>query len=267
MIALSFIVFVAFLILISFSLSQEECGGRHKNRVESYGEKRVAKKLRRLSQDVYRVINNIMLPTVDGTTTQIDHVVVSRYGIFVIETKNFSGWIFGSKDQRTWAQVFRKGYCGESKKFYFQNPIRQNWRHIYVLSDCLELPRRYFFNLVVFSGDGKFKTDRPENVMYRSELCSYIRSFDRPILSDAMVERIVSKLIAIDEAIPEESRCLHVSNLMATHDPMQMSIACENGSLRCPKCGGKMVLRHRKSDGATFYGCTNYPDCRGTRQA
>lgn len=263
MIAIGVIAVIIFLLFISLAESKDEraaCVGRR-------GERRVVKRLGKLPKDVYRVLNDIMLPTVDGTTTQIDQVVVSRFGIFVIETKNFGGWIFGSKDQRSWTQVFQKGYSGESEKFYFQNPIRQNWRHIYVLSDCLELPRRYFFNLVVFSGDGEFKTDMPENVIYSSELCSHIRSFDMPILSDAMVEKIVSKLMAIDAAISDESRSLHVSNLMAVHDPTQMADACESGNLKCPKCGSKMVLRHRKSDGAEFYGCTNYPNCRGTRQA
>ena len=64
-------------------------------------------------------VHNVILPGRDGTT-QIDHVVVSIYGLFVIETKNMDGWIFGSAEQRTWRQQFFK------KKFKFQNPLRQN---------------------------------------------------------------------------------------------------------------------------------------------
>lgn len=231
------------------------------------GEERVARRLSLLPKEVYKVFNDFMLPTVDGATTQVDHVIVSRYGIFVIETKNYGGWIFGDEKQRTWTQSFQKGYTGRSEKFHFQNPIRQNWRHIYTMSDCLELPRRYFFNVVVFCGDGEFMTDMPENVMYSADLCSYIQSFDMPIMSDAKVEQLILRLATFDASIPEEKRLSHISNLRAAHDSAQLSVACERGELKCPKCGAPMVERHRKSDGAAFYGCSKYPQCRGTRQA
>ena len=112
----------------------------------SGGEGRVARRLAKLPQEDYQTVNDIMLPTVDGETTQVDHVVVSRYGIFVIETKDYNGWIFGGENQRIWTQWFKGGRWSGPQKFHFQNPIRQNWRHIYAMADCLELPCRYFFN-------------------------------------------------------------------------------------------------------------------------
>lgn len=120
----------------------------------SGGEGRVARRLAKLPQEDYQTVNDIMLPTVDGETTQVDHVVVSRYGIFVIETKDYNGWIFGGENQRIWTQSFKGGCWSGPQKFHFQNPIRQNWRHIYAMADCLELPCRYFFNVVVFCGEG-----------------------------------------------------------------------------------------------------------------
>lgn len=237
------------------------------SRIGISGEGVVARRLSKLPPDVYSVVNDIMLPTIDGATTQVDHIVVSRYGIFVVETKNYGGWIFGGEKQRTWTQSFQKGYTGDSEKFHFQNPIRQNWRHIYTLSDCLELPRRYFFNIVAFCGSGEFMTEMPENVMYSAELVSYIRSFEMPVMSDAKVEEIVQRLLKLNAGISEEERLSHITKLKANHDAVQLSVACERGELKCPKCGAKMVLRHRKSDGAEFYGCSKYPACRGTRQA
>ena len=235
--------------------------------VGNSGEIRVARWLAKLPPEIYKTVNNIMLPTVDGATTQIDHVVVCRYGIFVIETKNYGGWIFGSENQRSWTQSFKGGHWSGPQRFHFQNPIRQNWRHIYAMVDCLKLPRRYFFNVVAFCGDGDFMSEMPTNVMYSWNLCSYIQSFDRPLMSDAKVEEVLSKLAKIDAAIPEEVRQSHVSSLRANHDSVQLSVACERGELRCPKCGAKMVLRHRKSDRVAFYGCSRYPQCRGIRQA
>ena len=110
-------------------------------------------------------------------------------------------------------------------------------------------------------------TEMPWNVMYSADLCSYIQSFSVPIMSDAKVEQILARLVKIDEGISDEVRQAHVSRLHANHDSVQLSVACERGELKCPKCGAKMVLRHRKSDGAAFYGCSQYPQCRGTRQA
>lgn len=66
------------------------------------GEKRVARKLDWLPKE-YIILNDIMLPTQYGTT-QIDHIVVSPYGIFVIETKNYKGWIFGHENSEEWKQ-------------------------------------------------------------------------------------------------------------------------------------------------------------------
>ena len=57
----------------------------------------------KLDKDVYHLIKNVTLPTDDGTT-QIDHIMVSVYGVFVVETKNLRGWIFGSPNQKTWTQ-------------------------------------------------------------------------------------------------------------------------------------------------------------------
>ena len=62
-----------------------------------FGEKTVAIILSTLPQKQYQVINNVMLRKKSGKTTQIDHVVISPYGIFVLETKNYRGYITGSE--------------------------------------------------------------------------------------------------------------------------------------------------------------------------
>jgi len=69
-----------------------------------FGEKSVAFQLSRLDPSKYKVINNIILQSGEKTT-QIDHVVVSNYGIFVIETKNYNGWILGDEYADYWTQV------------------------------------------------------------------------------------------------------------------------------------------------------------------
>lgn len=80
--------------------------------------------MRKLGKD-YIVINNLKLNT-KGTISQIDHLVVSNYGIFVIETKNYKGWILGNEDSQNWTQVIYK----YKNKFY--NPVLQN-RDVFTL--------------------------------------------------------------------------------------------------------------------------------------
>lgn len=87
----------------------------------------------RLPKDIYHPIHNVTLPTPDGTT-QIDHILVSRFGVFVIETKHMKGWIFGSEKDPQWTQKLFK------KSFRFQNPLRQNYKHTKALQAALGIP-------------------------------------------------------------------------------------------------------------------------------
>ena len=71
----------------------------------AFGETLLAGVLRRrLDASIYHVLNDIYLPLDDGSTTQIDHVVVSPFGVFVIETKTYKGWIFGNSRDAQWTQ-------------------------------------------------------------------------------------------------------------------------------------------------------------------
>ena len=83
-----------------------------------------------LDKQTYRRLHNVTLNTPDGTT-QIDHVFLSPYGIFVLETKNMSGWIFGSEKQAQWTQKLYK------RTFKFQNPLRQNYKHTKAIQELL----------------------------------------------------------------------------------------------------------------------------------
>src|SRR5437763_4468828 len=90
-----------------------------------------------LNRDIYTRFEDVIVPTANGTT-QIDHVVVSSFGVFVIETKNVSGWIFGRENDAKWTQVL------PGKKRQFQNPLRQNYRHTRALADFLRLDHSVF---------------------------------------------------------------------------------------------------------------------------
>jgi restriction system protein len=112
----------------------------------------------RLDSQVYRSINNVTITTANGTT-QIDHVIVSKYGIFVVETKNIKGWIYGDEKQALWTQVLF------GKKYRFQNPLRQNYRHTKALAEFLGIEHSKIHSVVLFWSECEFKTPMPLNVL------------------------------------------------------------------------------------------------------
>lgn len=231
--------------------------------IGSWGESITAKRLGRLRREEYWVLSNLLIRDLAGETTQIDHVVVSKYGIFVIETKCYKGWIFGHENSREWTQSLYTGrrWFGRSEQYKFRNPIKQNWRHIYALSEVLELPKRMFHNVVVFSGDAEFKSEVPDNVMYDIGVVGYIESFKDEVLSRVQCERIVEKLVRLNLSESKQEMKVHVENLYNDH------VATPTAKVpACPKCGSPMKLRHRRTDDAPFFGCSRYPKCRGIVQ-
>ena len=171
------------------------------------GESKVRRVVRaQLDEERYRQLHDVTLPTSEGTT-QIDHIIVSIYGIFVIETKNMGGWIFGNPSQPKWTQTF-----GRSKKS-FQNPLRQNYKHIKELDALLQIGEDKLFSVVVFAGDAEFKTDMPDNVIHSGGLARYVRTKDVPLLTENEMQRI---LLKINDAMLERSRTTsreHILNL------------------------------------------------------
>ena len=216
------------------------------------GEKLVAGRLRKGLPDEYRILNDIYLPLPDGTTTQIDHIVVSQYGVFVVETKTYSGWIFGDEKSKEWTQTIYR------KKSRFQNPVRQNYKHICALADNLGIDKSYFIGVVAFTGDCTFKTDMPDGVVYSRNVADYVRSVNRPIIKEKQLDEIAAAIGEWQGTLSEGQIKGHVANLKKRHSAVR-----EGDAPHCPYCGGEMVLRKRKGDGKSFYGCKSYPKCRG----
>ena len=216
------------------------------------GEKLVAGRLRKGLPEEYLILNDIYLPLPDGTTTQIDHVIVSQYGVFVVETKTYSGWIFGDEKSKEWTQsIYRK-------KSRFQNPMRQNYKHICALADNLGIDKSYFIGVVAFTGNCTFKTDMPDGVVYSRRAADYIRSHNKPTIKASQVGELANAIAEWQGTVGEERKSCHVANLKKRHSAVR-----EGDAPACPYCGGRMVLRTRKKDGAKFYGCESYPACRG----
>ncbi len=143
-----------------------------------------------LDRKVYRPFHNIIVPSKRGTA-QIDHLLVSPFGIFVVETKNFSGHIFGSEHSQRWTQCFGRN------KFTFQNPLRQNFGHIKALSSYLGLKNQYFHSVILFVGDCSIRTPVPDNVICGGGLSSFLGRHREVHFSDSEVARISAVLGAL----------------------------------------------------------------------
>ena len=236
---LALIIFVVFVLVGAYLRSPTVKGARGERRVNSLLD-------RKLPANEYRVFDDITLPSAYGPT-QIDHIVVSRYGLFVIETKNYTGWIFGNEKSKQWTQVVFK------EKNQFMNPLRQNYKHTKAVESFFSLSPKHIHSVVVFVGDATFKTDVPANVTYRRGLCPYIRSKQELLLGAARVRDIAEKLSAFKAGTLKESPTLSI----VKDDP------------KCPKCGAQMVKRvaqKGRNAGGEFWGCPRFPKCRGVRQ-
>ena len=163
---------------------------------------------RQLDPNVYHLIPDVMLPTSDGTT-QLDHVIVSRYGIFVVETKNYKGWIFGNEHDAQWTQSLYR------HKSRFQNPLRQNYKHTKTLAELTGIPEALFKSMVVFVGECTFKTVMPPNVMYLRDFPRYIKAFQTPLIRDGQVPEIVSVIGEWAGTVTNEQKANHVAHLRA----------------------------------------------------
>lgn len=153
----------------------------------------------------YIVISDILLPHGAGTT-QIDHLVISKFGLFAIETKNWGGWIFGSAEQRRWTQVLHR------TKTSFQNPLIQNQTHIRALASVLNVPTRAIFNVVVFTGRAEPKTPMPENVLWsRSALKRFIRAQHQVVMDRRQMDHFAQIIRANAIANTPENRQKHVA--------------------------------------------------------
>ena len=205
-----------------------------------------------LDKHVYYLIKNVTLPTENGTT-QIDHIIVSKYGVFVVETKNMKGWIFGDPNQKTWTQKIYKHTTT------FQNPLHQNYKHVKTLEFLLGLNDQQVHSLVVFVGDSTFKTEMPENVTYGRGYVRFIKSKRQSVLSEADVDAILSKISA-----GMLTRSFKTNREHAKH--VNQIVSEKKKDRTCPKCGSPMVLREAKNGqnaGKQFWGCSRFPQCNG----
>ena len=231
------------------------------------GEERIHNRLTQLPEE-YRLLEDVIFKTPKGTT-QIDHIVVSKYGVFAIETKNYIGNIYGDDNREKWKQVIvnKVRYQRNPWKEYtyvtkneFYNPVKQTLAHTYAIKKALQVLHAPVIPILVFTGGCIIQAESTSClVITDSELIETILSFKEIVFSDALVDKITTMLTDKDvrEIVTDQE---HIQNIKAAKQAYEDKIY--EGI--CPQCGGKLVKRNGRY--GTFYGCSNYPNCKFTRE-
>lgn len=227
--------------------------------IGDFGEKRVSMYLGDLDCEDYWIFNDLLIR--DGNyTTQVDHVIISRFGVFVLETKNVHGNVYGGGNAEFWKSYlpddgFR--YDGSTQEHKLRNPILQNEGHIKTLSRLVfgnEVPVR---GIVVFPDSTDLKVSADQPVLHMREVVPFIKRYRDVVLSSDQLAFYKGRLLEVI-SVSESDRRTHLDNVHYNKERRDSAVA----SGICPKCGCKLVLRDGRY--GRFYGCSNYPNCRYT---
>lgn len=218
------------------------------------GELVAAKFLNNLDASEYKVIHDIKInnPTKHTKTSQIDHLVVSKYGIFAVETKAYKGKIYGKEYSRNWTQ-----YLG-NKKYDFMNPILQNYGHIKSLEAILDesYPDMKYFSIIAFSAEANLDAVEVKD----AKICkiSQVGKLIEALSTEEIInsEDLDNILEIIKENKSFQTDYGHTRDIKKIKKENQAKIKAGI----CPRCGGKLVEREGKY--GKFIGCSNFPKCR-----
>ena len=207
------------------------------------GENRVRRIIGKTQEGLRYVFNNYKIVD-EGMSCQIDHILINQNGVFVIETKNYSGNIYGTDEQREWTQVLAYGKV--KNKIY--NPVKQNNTHLYRIRKIL--PKEFpLVSIVVFVQNNTQHINSKVAIPLYS-LYDHIEKNRGITLSSEKIEE-AAKLLQ-EAQTTELTKKEHIENIYLMRDKIAQNI--------CPRCGGKLVLRRGKY--GQFYGCENYPNCK-----
>ena len=218
----------------------------YKQIVGKAGEHHVKNELKKLAKNKYLVINDLMI-MVNNVSHQIDHIVVSKYGIFVIETKQYNGYIVGNEYDKKWKQ---------NNKYYINNPIHQNYGHVKALEELLSLSESKFIPIVCIPSTASVKVTSKSLVLRLYELVPKISEFNDEIVDEP--QKIYEKLLELN-ITGSKARKQHNEYANQVKNSKEA-----NDINKCPKCGGDLVERIGKY--GKFIGCSNYPKCKYTKR-
>lgn len=239
------------------------------------GEKSVITTLRQLNKSDYKLLDNVLLAS-RGKSTQIDHIVVSKYGIFVIETKNYKGLIRGNTEATHFYQVLG------NKQYSFYNPYKQNEGHIasltYILNPILKKMNKKnipIYSIVCFTGQVKLSITGQNylSVLKEDVLLKRIKSQRNEVLTSREVKYLVKRikkssskglLSGLKHIFYVKRKSFTRGKWFKTKKKTGTKRTTKKNNKRCPECGNVLVKRIGKY--GEFLGCSHYPKCTYTER-
>lgn len=213
------------------------------------GENKVRVELFKLPEKDYLILNDCTF-RINDKTVQIDHIVVSKYGIFVIETKHYNNcYIIGKDIDNNWT------YISGDRKYFLENPVRQNDVHVKRLMRLLNLNYDSFIPIVCICGKN-CKLDLKSNKTVKiTDLIKRILSFKEELLPDYKYIYDKLKYYNIYDIKTKKEHVYNIRNSKKN---------TSNNQKKCPWCINGYLVR-RESEYGKFYGCSNYPKCEYTK--
>ena len=215
-----------------------------------------------------KTLRNLYVPKDDGQTSEIDVVYITQKGIFVFESKNYSGWIFGDESSMYWTASLPNG---QKNRFY--NPVKQNRTHLKWVGQYVgeNIP---LFSIIVFSERCELKkvtlNSLDVRIIKRDLVYATVRNIwdeAEDALTDEQIQEIYNKLNTLTNA-DEAVKLAHIENIKKFKENLQKKVKAEDTKV-CPCCGKELVLRTAKKGenaGKQFYGCSGFPNCRYTEK-
>ena len=231
-------------------------------RIGEYGERRVSSFMEDLPKKDYWVFNDLLIRN-GNYTTQIDHIIISRYGVFVIETKNVHGKVYGNEKSEFWKQYLPDwGYKrhGFTQEHQLRNPVWQNAGHIKSLRKLVfdnDIP---IYGIVVFPYETELHVNSEQPIIKMMEVVPFIKGYQDKVLSSEQMGFYRKRLLELITTSTSDRKD-HLENVVRNQERRNTAVA--NG--KCPRCGGSLVPREGRY--GKFYGCTNYPKCTFTINA
>lgn len=285
-----------------------------------YGEYLTYKYLKEFENQGARFLFNIYIPKKYEETTEIDVLMISSKGLFVFESKNYSGWVFGSDYQKYWYQTLPSGRRRSYKKKFY-NPVFQNNTHVRYLKSLIgdNFP---IYSIITFSDHctlmnvnikyskvnvincyevnkivSTIYANNPADALSNEQIDeiynflypytqvddiakqNHIENINRKIKGNNInaISALVDDKILQDEDINNTVEIIEINsdtenrieqdNNLDDNILINENIGKEtnNETLICPECGAKLSLktaRYGEHAGETFYGCSNYPQCK-----
>ncbi|XID75386.1 nuclease-related domain-containing protein [Alkanindiges sp. WGS2144] len=166
--------------------------------------KRITALARRRLDERYEMLQGQVLPDVQAGTIKMGHMVLSPFGIFVVKSKKYPGWIYGQAGEKFWTQKLF------GTKTELKNPLLQNEQRMAALTKLLHglVDPQHIHSVVTFPLQSTFKTPMPANVVQGSAWIDYIRQFQQPVFTPEQLAQIRERIK--QSAMGKEAEAVHV---------------------------------------------------------